>query len=140
MKRITCELCGAEITVCNFSKHMRRHENHPETFDESKYRLNHEGLNCQFCNKLCESRIGLSNHERACGENPNRYTFKPRNGFNNKGRIAWNKGLTKETDERIMAASLRLKGRQLSPPHKHTEETKRKISEARRKYLAEHHK
>lgn len=39
-----------------------------------------------------------------------------------KKRIAWNKGLTKETDERVLKYSLSNKGKKLS------EETKRKIS------------
>lgn len=45
-----------------------------------------------------------------------------------KGRIPWNKGLTKETDERIKKFSESKKGKT------HSEETKRKISENNAKY------
>ena len=45
----------------------------------------------------------LTQHEIKCKENPDHLLldYKPRVGFNNVGRIAWNKGLTKETDERV---------------------------------------
>ena len=48
----------------------------------------------------------LSNHERLCKLNPNRQLTKYEKygrivGFNTFGREAWNKGLTKETDERV---------------------------------------
>ena len=49
--KIKCELCGQEISKSNYIKHLRRHENHPETFKEKSYALNHDGLICQFCGK-----------------------------------------------------------------------------------------
>lgn len=113
--KIKCEICGQEISKSNMSKHLRRHQNHPETFDKSTYELNHEGLNCQFCGKLCKSRNSLCNHERLCKLNPNRQLIR-RDGFNNFGRDAWNQGLNKEIDERVNAQSVSLKNWYIQHP------------------------
>lgn len=102
------------------------------------YKLNHDGLVCQFCGKECKNRNSLCNHERLCKLNPNRQLTKyekygPIDGFNNKGRTAWNNGLTKETDNRVKKISESAKiyyethdGTFLGKSH--TEETKIKIS------------
>lgn len=73
-KKIKCEICGQEITAINYTKHLRRHQNHPETFNKSngKYKLTHDGLICQFCGKEYKNRNSLCNHERLCKDNPNR--------------------------------------------------------------------
>ena len=78
--------------------------------DTHPYKLNHDGLTCQFCGKECKNRNSLCNHERLCKLNPNRQMTKyekygPITGFNSKGRVAWNNGLTKETDERVKKIS-----------------------------------
>ena len=57
-------------------------------------------MKCGFCHKECPNENSLRNHERLCKGNPNRQQsnlteyFKP-------GHVAWNKGLTKESDERV---------------------------------------
>lgn len=98
--KMVCPDCGQEISKSNFSKHQRRHKDHPETFKTPRYRVTHEGLNCQFCGKTCKNNNSLINHECRCKLNTDR-TNIIRQGFNNNGREAWNKGLTKETDERV---------------------------------------
>lgn len=102
--KIKCDLCGVEISKNNYSKHIRRHKNRPESFDTPKWRVNHDGLNCQFCGKECKNKNSLCNHERLCCLNPNMdisYIEIARNALSNKNLSAWNKGLTKETDDRI---------------------------------------
>ena len=54
---------------------------------------------CKFCGKVCKNANSLRNHERLCKENPN-HQESPWIKFNHE-RGAWNKGLTKETDERV---------------------------------------
>lgn len=119
VKKVICEICGQEISKSNYTKHIERHKNNPNSFDESKYKLNHEGLECQFCGKICKNRKSLCNHERLCKENPNRQILNNRSieGFNNKGRTAWNKGLTKETDERVKYISEHMKQLMLEKGH-----------------------
>ena len=119
------------------SKHLRRHQYHPETFNKT----NHDGLNCQFCGKTCKNKNSLSNHERLCKRNPDRQLLR-RDGFNNFGRDAWNRGLTKETDERVLQRSITLKNRyssgELVPYNKgskQSEEVKSKISSSMKQFL-----
>ena len=69
---------------------------------------------CRFCSKVCKNANSLRNHERLCKLNPNRQLTKyekygPIPGFNQKGRIPWNKGLTAETNESLANASKKLK-------------------------------
>lgn len=64
--------------------------------------------NCKYCGKECKNPNSLRNHERLCKSNPNRQktTFQ----INNPQKInPWQKGLTKDTDERIKAVSEGLK-------------------------------
>lgn len=73
-------------------------------------------MNCRFCNKECKNDNSLRNHERLCKSNPNRQLtsyekYGPIEGFNNFGRKAWNSGLTKETDARVMKSSQTLANR-----------------------------
>ena len=103
---VVCPKCGQTVSKSNYSKHLRRHEVHPETFKKKSYKLTHDNLLCRFCGKLCKNVAGLISHERRCGSNPNRQTFF--NGFQqynakiDSGQISvWNKGLTKETDSRV---------------------------------------
>ena len=108
--KIKCELCGQEISMSNYSKHIRRHNNHPETFKPSSWALKHEGLNCQYCGKEYKNRNSLCNHERQCSSNPNKQIID-HSKFTTKGLPAWNKGLTKETDERIKNKGIKLHNR-----------------------------
>lgn len=52
---------------------------------------------CQYCGKECKNLNSLKQHEARCKNNPDRM----KNIGNQKGRVAWNKGKTKETDERV---------------------------------------
>ena len=104
IKNTTCPICNKEIRVNNIQSHLRRHEANPgkDLSDTSVYKVDHDGLECKFCNKLCKNLNSLTQHEIRCNKNPNRIELS--NGFdawNHNGHTAWNKGLTKETDSRI---------------------------------------
>ena len=34
--------------------------------------VDHDGLNCKYCNKLCKNKNSLAQHECRCPKNPNR--------------------------------------------------------------------
>lgn len=55
---------------------------------------------CDYCSKICKNKNSYAQHIIRCKYNINRINVYNK-GFNKKGRIAWNKGLTKETDKRI---------------------------------------
>ena len=100
MKRNTtiCEVCGRAISNSNYLRHVNSH--FKQKVDDGKYHVDHDGLECKFCGKECKSLISLTQHERLCPKNQGRnyisYT---------RGHEAWNKGLTKETDERVLRNS-----------------------------------
>lgn len=124
-----CPICGRQISLSNFKKHVDACDGQGEKI--YKYKLNHDGLTCQFCGKQCKNRNSLCNHERLCKENPNRQD-SIHEGFNSIGSVPWNKGLTKETDNRVLQYSIKNhytnRGRL---GISHTEETKEKL-----RYLA----
>lgn len=102
--KIKCEVCGQEISKSNYSRHIRRHQNHSETF-EGVYRLDHDDLYCKFCGRECKNKNSLAQHELRCQKNPNRKAFINQN-FNGYNHPSWKTGLTKETDERVMRNSI----------------------------------
>lgn len=93
---------------------------------------------CKYCGKLCKNNNSLINHERLCKLNPNRQIISYNNldKYNNcvnAGEISvWNKGLTKETDERVLKGFKSRKksieiGKYIPKRIKHTEEYKEKL-------------
>lgn len=56
-----------------------------------------DNLFCRYCGKSCKNLNSLKQHEIRCKENPNRI-ISP---ICQKGHKSWNKGLTKETDDRV---------------------------------------
>lgn len=99
---------------------------------------------CPECNKTFK-KGGICGHFWRChteeGQNlkTGQFFHKERNGK----IVAWNKGLTKETDERVKKQGETFHNRYVNgvinrSSSKHSEETKKKISEARKKFLLEH--
>ena len=143
MQRTTviCKCCNREISKSNITKHESACKG-----PKISYKLNHDGLTCQFCGKECKNRNSLCNHERMCKLNPN----KQNSGFivfNEKVRCGeaavWNSGLTAANDERVAKhakaiAEYYTTNEAFWTGKKHTEETKQKISKSRKQYLLEH--
>lgn len=91
-----------------------------------KYYQQSNGWICSQCDRVFTSRQAVTSHIHRTHENPGVVY-----GGRVKGTtIAWNKGLTKDTDIRVLAnanaVSKATKGRKGRP---HTDETKRKISQ-----------
>lgn len=88
-------------------------------------------IKCEYCNKEYSIK-GIGTHIwRTHGEGK---TFKA----NNQNRIAWNKGKTKESDERVQKYANALMGKSPSIKGKnHTEEAKEKMRKAYQKRKAE---
>lgn len=138
----TCDFCGQSIIgKHSFTQHVNHCNSNPdkliykspvrEGFDDSQ-------SECKFCGKLCKNDNSLRNHERLCKMNPERqFISKEHVGGWPKGKPAWNKGLTKETDERVANQSRIIAAKYASGEltgsftgRKHTQETKDKISAA----------
>lgn len=102
----TCSICGKQ-----FSKQssLLLHKNYcsenklVETKPSSTYNVDKEVF-CRYCNKQCKNENSLKQHEVRCKENPDRKCFST-DGFNSGKITPWNKGVTKETDERMQKNS-----------------------------------
>lgn len=95
-------------------------------------------MKCKFCEKECKNKNSLTQHENRCKNNPNRILVSL-NGLNkmhqiNKINGPWNKGLTAACDDRVKRNAEHIKGKNGWLGKKHSEETKKKISEALLKY------
>ena len=53
---------------------------------------NDKKFQCKFCGRYSPTSYGLTRHEKSCKLNPDRVI----------GKSPWNKGLTKDTDDRIL--------------------------------------
>ena len=107
VKKVKCEFCGKEISKSNYSKHLRSHENGNFDKKEQHRCLDHDDLFCKFCGKEYINKNSLLQHEIRCKLNPNRIDTS--RSFNNGNRPAWNKGLSKETDERVLKGTITYK-------------------------------
>lgn len=104
---------------------------------------------CNYCNKEYSLK-GISFHEKYCKNNPNRKEYPVSNKIGNhigtKGKIAWNRGKTKDTDKRILNATFKYKetlktkygGHGTFYGKHHTEKTKKKMSEIRKEMIKNH--
>jgi len=134
MKTTKCEKCNSEIKNCNFKKHYKtcgikkKSKLHLYKFINGKYE-------CPHCEKLY-SNLGINNHIwRSHGAGKEVKFWGP----------PWNKGLTKETDNRLKIKgekySQKVKNGEITPSQKNkplTQEVKDKISVSRIKYLQKH--
>lgn len=148
MKTKSCSICGQEIALTNYSRHLIRHQNRPESFIKSEY-YNRESLNCKYCGKLCKNLSGLHFHEDRCHSNINRidqsavvdYKTRYKNlPKETKLKMAWNKDKTALNCESIKDRAIKMQeyyknhnGTFLNK--KHSKETKDKISNSTKAYL-----
>ena len=104
--KATCQYCNKEISLSNISRH---EEACKVKINKKSYALTHDGLTCQFCDKVCKNRNSLCNHERQCKLNPERQVGVGFDNFNAQraaGDInTWNKGLTKYESESVRKQS-----------------------------------
>ena len=138
---VNCSICGRAISKSNIAKHEASCKGQVVKID---YTLSHEGLTCQFCGKECKNRNSLCNHERLCKLNPNRQQNVGFDQFNanrkNGNAFTWNKGLTKHENTSVRKQSETLSNYYEThnsswQGKRHSDETKRKISESRKQYL-----
>lgn len=99
-------------------------------------------IKCEKCN-IDIGSTAFTRHIKSClgPKRPKKIRgidYDPNSGYKNGTREAWNKGLTKETNKIVKqmgeTISKNTKGR---TGRKHTEETKKKLSDVRIKYLEE---
>ena len=90
-----CPICKRQISASNYQRHLDAHSK-PRRYLRF---VDHDGLNCKYCGKLCKNKNSLAQHEIRCSKNTEALRVVP---VGNKiSHTAWNKGLTKEIDERV---------------------------------------
>lgn len=84
-------------------------------------------MSCLFCKREITNKGSLAAHEKCCEKNPNRikYTRSP-NAGRKKGSVAWNKGKTGQDTSSWKKHKSGYVGK------KHSEETKKKMSEIKK--------
>lgn len=108
----------------------------------TEFKLNEETnlYICPECGKEY-SKYGIKSHFWRNHTEEGR-KFDPNNGFILGTRVAWNKGQTKETDERIRKGAETYRNRvirgEIKLGHPLSEETKKKLSENKKEYYKEH--
>ena len=109
-KKTECPICHDLISNSNIDRHLKAHEKHGEGYKKYQPIDNLHEVICQYCGKDCRNPGLRVIHEKyECNANANKLTHPsayPRtndesSGRYNRGNPAWNRGLTKETDERI---------------------------------------
>ncbi len=139
-----CDKCNKNIRNCNYEKHFNSCEKNKKSNIENYKTEN--GYQCPICYKFYK-KLGLKFHIwRNHTEEGKIYVLQggPNRNYKKGTREVWNKGLTKENSEIIKKSSEALKQKYLnkeliasSKGRKHSQETKKKISEIRTKYLKE---
>lgn len=108
-----CPDCGVEVTINNFTKHLKSKQCVINQKDKKNDRKKGECVHCKMDYSHMTSS-DKANHTRWCDKNPKRndYNFD-RAGDKNPmfGKTAWNKGSTKDTDVRVKHRGEKLKER-----------------------------
>lgn len=106
------------------------------TDNQRKYSYKEDIQHCQYCGKECHNKNSLSNHERLCKLNPNKVESNL-NNFMHYGHKAWNKGLTKDTDERVLNGAKSLSLSYKTGKNKNWCDGLTKESDARLKHMSD---
>lgn len=119
------------FNVCNGKFKNLRRKRKKFLLENISIKINDNLFECKKCQKQF-TKFGIGNHYWRSHTKDG----KLHNPLKNGNKTTWNKGLTKETDERVRNASLliskALKGK---VGKKHSNETKLKLSKIRKEYL-----
>ena len=105
-----CEKCGVLVSKFAYNRHLKSCTGDPKKFQggeiSPKKKIVFTGT-CKFCGKECKNSNSQRNHELRCKLNSNRILM---DGENNPqfGKQPWNKGFSKENNESLKKASLKI--------------------------------
>lgn len=99
MKKKVCDKCSREITACNYKQHNSVCKGEQQEGKvRGEWRLANGKYKCPYCG-VEKVKKGIYTHVwRIHGEGVN---FNSNLNYVKGTRVAWNKGLTKQTDERV---------------------------------------
>ena len=145
MIELNCKVCGKAFKVVPIRKNAkccskkcagilaRGRINYWLIGKKSGEKKSNKKVKCQICNKTFE--VLICRNPKYCSINCRNIALKKRDNHWSKGVIPWNKGLTKETNEKIKIMgekiSKKLKGRVSPMKNKHhNEKTKKKMTKS----------
>ena len=110
---LKCKYCGKEFeNKCKLAGHVTTCKQNPNYLNNSKNlekgrillhkKKEKQIFHCKFCGKETHNKGACAVHENACKKNPNRKPHPNGDRTYAEGRVAWNKGKTALTDERIL--------------------------------------
>lgn len=159
-----CKYCGKEFdskqSLAGHSSHCKlnpNYESNLKILEKARSKVKIRKTSCEFThkNELCECHYcgrlyklyGLKNHENYCDLNPNKKEHTEKY-FQRKTGSGWNKGLTKEIDERVKKSSETQKKNYKeglwqnwnTGKTKENDEVVKRIAESNSKYMKEKHK
>lgn len=109
-----CEICGTKVSLSNISKHtnskscLRNKNGYVKLRLPEFINLIDDKYECTDCKKSF-SKNGIYTHVWRV-HTTDGLNFKENNrGYENGSRIGWNKGLTKDTNERVLLGSIKWK-------------------------------
>lgn len=112
-QKYNCTFCNK---VCTGIDGLHNHENHCKLNPvNAKCKAeSSESLNCLYCNKEFKNKGLKTAHEKICSKNPDRVYYDYRNRYDSiseehKNNMAWSRGKTKDTDERVLKNSTNVK-------------------------------
>ena len=112
LEKIECSFCKNLYSKCGIKSHIDSCKLNPDriiTKEELRLKLKtpeEQPGECCFCRKLCKNQNSLRNHQRFCKLNPYK-DIPPSQVGCKRSKPAWNKGLTKETDERVRLGTIK---------------------------------
>ena len=99
-----CTQCNSEVSLSNYKKHFLS----KKCLAGSK-QTNNPSLSCKYCNSMFTTSSGRGVHEVQCKSNPQQRVL-------NVGHVAWNKGKTEETDERVAKSAVNMRNTKKGMP------------------------
>ena len=134
MEKIKCENCGISVTRNNYKNHYLSNKCvNPKPIYTQEVSCD---LKCIFCDKEHSSSTSVKNHQLRCNKNPQRIKItKNLNG--NGGKNQYTKAKELGLPKPVLSEETIEKKRIASTGRRHTQETKDRISNIRKKYLEE---
>ena len=134
MEKVKCENCGTTVTKNNYKNHYLSNRCvNPKPIYNQELRFD---LKCIFCDKEHSSSTSVKNHQLRCNKNPQRIKIT-KNLKGNGGKNQYTKAKELGLPKPVLSEETIKKLRIASTGRRHTQETKDRISNNRKKYLDE---
>ena len=134
VKKVICEKCNKLVSLSNYTKHLKGKGCNIDLINKKTIKIQNEWLQqnglykCPYCEKeYNKSGIGAHIWRKHTEEGEN-CKHDPNRGYKDGTKVAWNKGLTKDSDERVKGYGEKVSISLTGKSHKVSDETRVQIS------------